>query len=373
MDMDSTLSDRPNATFNNLQSVVLALWYGEMAAADADMIASSQLLGWPGDLYQPFMGPLGNCPDLSLLDWRNGEGNARFHTEKMMIDSLGSGMKNVLPTSVNSSSVYARAFTPAQAEAHWKWRWPSHGFGAAVLLANLSPDEAHTVHLPGAAGGDLLSVTFRQSGYGLTPYRREGLGGDTFELAPLATAVALLSRTPAAKADDETAHNSASQQQRCLSSGMLAACIGDNGALQSLRSGAESWRVEGWSGFDTCGWLPSAAAAGTVDVAATASSVTSHRVCGNGTIIDSWAIVPGLRGVLQWRATFVSASTEVFGPSWLASHLTFRNASNESRLWVPVGDFAPRSAEGYYAPFPRKSQGHHLCFQLSQNSERNCC
>ena len=129
-------------------------------------------------------------------------------------------------------------------------------------------------------------------------------------------------------------------RQHCLSSGAtLTACVDANtGTLLSVRSRTERWQIEGWSGFDTCGWSPSAAAAGTVGVATTASSVTVRRVCGNGTITDRWSAVPGEPGVLEWRATFVSASTAVFGPSWLQSHLTFRNASATSRLWVPVGD-----------------------------------
>ena len=195
MDMNSTLGSRPNATFNNLQSVVLTLWYGEMAAAGADMIASSQLLGWVGDLYQPSFGQgaaYGNCPDLSLLDWETGEGNARFHTEKMIIDSLGSGMKHVLETKViGSAAVYARAFSPGADVAGWPWHWPDARYQAAVLLGNLGT-ASHEVRLAGAVGGELWSVTFGVSGFASIAYRKEQLVHDSFMLGPLATAVVLL-------------------------------------------------------------------------------------------------------------------------------------------------------------------------------------
>jgi hypothetical protein len=198
MDMNSTLGSRPNATYNNLQSVLFALWYGEMAAAGADMLAGSQLLGWPGDLYQPaamIHGVYGECPDMSLLDWETGEGNARFHTEKMIIDSLGSGMKHVLDTMVNNTDVYARGFAPAPDAPNWTWHWPDKRYQAAVLLANLNSTASHEVHLTGATGGELWSVTFGVSGFGSVKYRKQQLAQDSFLLGPLATAVVLLNKT----------------------------------------------------------------------------------------------------------------------------------------------------------------------------------
>jgi hypothetical protein len=131
MDMNSTLGNRSNATFWNTGAVTWALWYGELAATRVDMMANSQLLGNPagppgspvgrpsttpsaGTLYQPQVSAWGNCPDLSMLDWTDGSGNARFHTEKMMIDSLGSGFKNVLSTAVTASTHGASAAAPTR-------------------------------------------------------------------------------------------------------------------------------------------------------------------------------------------------------------------------------------------------------------------
>ena len=126
-----TLGDGPLSNWWNIQSVVWALYVGDLTAAGVDMVGASQFVGWPdGDVppecqhdpagcvgvpggpptswgakgcpFQSQVSPGGNCPEMSMIDWTNGDLNARSWVMKMMIDGLGNKPKKVLVTNVSN-------------------------------------------------------------------------------------------------------------------------------------------------------------------------------------------------------------------------------------------------------------------------------
>jgi hypothetical protein len=85
------------------------------------MIGASQYVGWPasstysighlglpaggnlssGTPFQPQIGAGGNCPEMSMVSWRDGSLNARSWAMKMIIEGLGHRDKRVLATNVS--------------------------------------------------------------------------------------------------------------------------------------------------------------------------------------------------------------------------------------------------------------------------------
>ena len=115
--VSETLGSGRLANWWNIQSIVWALYTGELAAAGVDMIGASQFVGWPvgppgtpvaipfgnpktGAPYQPQIDGGGNCPEMSMVSWVDGTLNARSWTMKMIIDGLGHGDKAVFETNV---------------------------------------------------------------------------------------------------------------------------------------------------------------------------------------------------------------------------------------------------------------------------------
>ena len=181
MDFDSMRSNRTNTTYWNVQSSIYSLWAGELSAVGVDMFGASQLLGYPsgppgspvgvpagdpkaGTPFQPQVTPHGNCPEMSLLDWETGLGNARWWTLKMLNDGLGHRTKGVMPSCTTSPNVYGRGFAGTSAD-------PLPGpTNRAVLLANLAND-TQTVLLEDAnASTPLWLVEDKVAGYDAVPY-----------------------------------------------------------------------------------------------------------------------------------------------------------------------------------------------------------
>ena len=73
-------------------------------------MAASQLTGYPG-----------NAASISMLDWTNGQGNAWYWVVKMLIDTLGSGPKDVHTTLV-------RGLTPPLDSHALTWPHTAHTF-----------------------------------------------------------------------------------------------------------------------------------------------------------------------------------------------------------------------------------------------------
>jgi hypothetical protein len=122
-DMTATLGDGALSNWWNVQAVIWALFIGELSAAGVDMVGASQYVGWPasstysighlglpagrnlssGTPFQPQIDAGGNCPEMSMVSWRDGSLNARSWAMKMLIDGLGHRDKRVLVTNVSSS------------------------------------------------------------------------------------------------------------------------------------------------------------------------------------------------------------------------------------------------------------------------------
>lgn len=116
--MSDTLGNGSLSSWWNIQSVVWALFIGELAAAGVDMIGASQFVGWPCEtpwydyshekctkgLYEPSPPDCGqaagNYPEMSVIDWSTGKLNARGWTMQLLIDGLGNGNKEILQTNV---------------------------------------------------------------------------------------------------------------------------------------------------------------------------------------------------------------------------------------------------------------------------------
>ena len=120
-----TLGDGPLSNWWNIQAVVWAMYVGELSAAGVDMVGASQFVGWPAgevpsecradpagcvglphgnaSLGAPFQSQItsgGNCPEMSMIDWRNGDLNARSWVMKMLTDGLRNEPKKILQTNV---------------------------------------------------------------------------------------------------------------------------------------------------------------------------------------------------------------------------------------------------------------------------------
>ena len=182
----------------NMEAAQYAYVYAELADRGVYGMAASQLTGYPG-----------NAASISMLDWTNGLGNAWYWVLKMFIDTLGSGTKDVVRTTVatpmgtKDSGELIRALFPSEwvcihsvspktvADAHVDPVYAKamvlhshaslgpHGCGGGggggtgtgqrvVLLANTKNSTAN-VTIVGAAGGSIRAVDMG-AGYEDIPY-----------------------------------------------------------------------------------------------------------------------------------------------------------------------------------------------------------
>ena len=184
--------------------------YSELADLGVYGMAASQLTGYPG-----------NAASISMLDWTNGLGNAWFWVLKMFIDTLGSGLKDVVETSLDSSGgggggsrppirplfgdhwvcihsvsskavadehvdpIYAKALVvhnhTGAAACGGRQREGGAGGGnlkqRVVVLVNTKNCTAN-VTVPGASGGRMRAVDM-SAGYESVPYSDQPISSDT--------------------------------------------------------------------------------------------------------------------------------------------------------------------------------------------------
>ena len=88
----------------NLCGGVYAYLYGEMARFGIDVAGESQLVGYPAQF-----------PGVSMVDWNNGQPNARFWVLKLLHDNFGPGDK-LVETASTSPYVYAQGFVTRTGE-----------------------------------------------------------------------------------------------------------------------------------------------------------------------------------------------------------------------------------------------------------------
>ena len=214
MNFTTMRGDGANTSFWNLHSAIYAMWAGELSAVGVDMFGASQLLGYPainantsdpfrlpvgipgmaswgvGTPFQPIVTPDGNCPEMTLLDWETGLGNARWWTLKMLNDGLGWRTKGIAPSCTSSLGVYARGFVGGNGS---EARLPGPT-NRAVLLANMGNVTA-SVRVQDAERGSsaLWMVADKQAGYDAVPYARLTVPkGGSIQLPPFALALVFI-------------------------------------------------------------------------------------------------------------------------------------------------------------------------------------
>lgn len=83
----------------NLSGSLYAYMFQELTKIGIEVLGESQLVGYPTQF-----------PDVSMMNWENGNPNARFWVLKLLKDNFGSGDKLVTATYNNALGVYVQGF-----------------------------------------------------------------------------------------------------------------------------------------------------------------------------------------------------------------------------------------------------------------------
>jgi len=150
------------AFYWNLSAAEFALLYGEVSKLGIDAIGASAL-----------MQPPGFFPSVSMMNWENGNRNARYWVSKLIRDNFTSGDK-IVNTDFFSMQhpVYAEGFVSPQGKRK-------------VLLINLRNSDVN-VQIPGSKGG---LEQFVDEVTGENPPGTAPLGSDTVSLRAFSVAV----------------------------------------------------------------------------------------------------------------------------------------------------------------------------------------
>lgn len=145
----------------NAAGALYAYLYINLAKLGVEVIGESQLVGYPSQY-----------PSVSMIDWVNGNPNARYWVLKLIKDNFHPGDKIVKTTGDDSEGVTAQAFdAPA---------------GRKLLLVN-QRNRSIEVTLPVVSGHVESSTVDEASGEGEP--RAAGVTGAAIELAPFAVTV----------------------------------------------------------------------------------------------------------------------------------------------------------------------------------------
>jgi hypothetical protein len=116
----------------NLCGGVYAYLYGELARFGIDVAGESQLVGYPSQF-----------PGVSMVDWNNGQPNARFWVLKLLRDNFGPGDK-LVDTHSGISQVFAQGFVTRD--------------GKRKLLLVNQRDRDFELTVPGGSGAEVMYV-----------------------------------------------------------------------------------------------------------------------------------------------------------------------------------------------------------------------
>ena len=109
----------PGSTFPTLYWVASASYnvylYLALARENIDVVGWSRLAAYPSI---PSMGLQARDPSVAMLNYTTGEGNARYHALKMMIEYTGAGDALVETILSDNKDVYAQGFTSKRTAAH---------------------------------------------------------------------------------------------------------------------------------------------------------------------------------------------------------------------------------------------------------------
>lgn len=86
----------------NLAGAMYAWLFVQLTKMGIDVAGESQLVGYPTQF-----------PDVSMMDWKNGRPNARYHVLKLLRDHFGPG-DTLLTTAINTPDIVAQAFVTAK-------------------------------------------------------------------------------------------------------------------------------------------------------------------------------------------------------------------------------------------------------------------
>ena len=88
----------PSAQYWNLCGAMFAYLYQDLAAQGVEVLGASQLLGYPSQF-----------PSVTLLNWQNGEPNARYRVLQLLHDNFGPG-DSIVKTNLASHEVVVSAY-----------------------------------------------------------------------------------------------------------------------------------------------------------------------------------------------------------------------------------------------------------------------
>jgi len=153
----------------NLAGALYAYLFGELTRIGIDVAGESQLVGFPTQF-----------PSVSMVDWNDGEPNARYWVLKLIHDNFGPGDKLVeiepaTPPARDNPYVYTLAFSTRDGRRR-------------VLLVN-KRDRTFNLSVAGASGGQ---VNYVDQTTGFKPPATMKLNDDTVKLAGFSVAVVTL-------------------------------------------------------------------------------------------------------------------------------------------------------------------------------------
>jgi len=151
------------STYWNLCGAMYAYLYIELARQGIDILASSQLLGYPSQY-----------PSVTMLDWNTGKPNARYWVLKLLRDNFSPG-DQLLDTDDSPSQFRAQAFVTRD--------------GSRKLLLVNKRDRPIELQIPGATGARESHVDTKTSA---TPPSSSPLASDKLTLAPFSVSVLTL-------------------------------------------------------------------------------------------------------------------------------------------------------------------------------------
>jgi len=147
----------------NLCGAVYGYLFGQLSRFGIDVAGESQLVGYPSQF-----------PGVSMVDWNNGQPNARFWVLKLLHDNFGPGDK-LVDTNSGTGNVFAQGFVTRD--------------GKRKLLLVNQRDRAFDLSIPGGSGGQ---VTYVDQTTGFQPPATARLEGEQTTLRGLAVAVVTL-------------------------------------------------------------------------------------------------------------------------------------------------------------------------------------
>jgi hypothetical protein len=144
----------------NLCGAVYGYLFGELSRFGIDLAGESQMVGYPSQF-----------PGVSMVDWNNGQPNARFWVLKLLHDNFGPGDK-LVDTNSGTGHIFAQGFVTRNGKHN-------------LLLVN-QRDRAFDLSIPGGSGGQMIYV---DQTTGFQPPATAHLDADQITLRGLAVAV----------------------------------------------------------------------------------------------------------------------------------------------------------------------------------------